>query len=54
MIQEGQFLGDAGVLQVCNPNIILASETCLNPTIARREVLPANYKFVARTDPTAV
>ena len=38
------------MLEYCDPDIILASETWLNPTIAEREVLPANYKFVARKD----
>ena len=38
------------MLEYCDPDIILASETWLNSTIAEREVLPANYKFVARKD----
>lgn len=38
------------MLEYCDPDIIFASETWLNPTIAEREVLPANYKFVARKD----
>ena len=37
-------------LEYSDPDVILASETWLNPTIAEREVLPANYKFVARKD----
>ena len=43
------------MLEYCEPYIILASETWLNPTIAEREVLPASYRFVARKDcPTVV
>ena len=38
------------MLDYCDPDVILASETWLNPTIAEREVLTANYKFVARKD----
>ena len=38
------------MLDYCDPDVILASETWLKPTIAEREVLPANYKFVARKD----
>ena len=38
------------MLEYSDPDVILASETWLNPTIAEREVLPANYKFVARKD----
>ena len=38
------------MLEYSDPDIILATETWLNPTIAEREVLPANYKFVARKD----
>ena len=38
------------MLEYSDPDVILAIETWLNPTIAEREVLPANYKFVARKD----
>ena len=38
------------MLEYSDPDVILARETWLNPTIAEREVLPANYKFVARKD----
>ena len=38
------------MLDYCYPGITLASVTWLNPTIAGREVLPANYKYVARND----
>ena len=38
------------MLEYCDPDIVIATETWLNPTIAEREVLPANYKFVARKD----
>ena len=38
------------MLEYSDPDVILANETWLNPTIAEREVLPANYKFVARKD----
>ena len=42
-------------IEYCDPDVILASEKWLNSTIAGREVLPANYKFVARkVGPTAV
>ena len=36
------------MLEYCEPDIILASETWLNPTIAEQEVLPESYRFVAR------
>ena len=36
--------------EYCEPDIIPASETWLNPTIADREVLPESYGFVARKD----
>ena len=38
------------MLEYCEPEIILASEVWLNPTIAEREVLPESYRFVARKD----
>ena len=36
------------MLEYCERDILLASETWLNPTIAEREVLPESYLFVAR------
>lgn len=36
------------MLEYFDAETILASETWLNPTIAEKKVLPANYKFVAR------
>ena len=38
------------MLEYADPDVILATETWLNPTIAEREVLPKNYRFVARKD----
>ena len=38
------------MLEYCEPDVILASVTWLNPTIAEREVLLESYRFVARKD----
>ena len=38
------------MLEYCEPDIVLATETWLNQTIAEREILPENYRFVARRD----
>ena len=38
------------MLEYTDPDIILASETWLYPDITERELLPDNYRFVARKD----
>ena len=38
------------LLEYPEPNIAMASETWLNPTIVEREALPESYRFVARRD----
>ena len=38
------------MLEYTDPDIILASETWLYPGITEREILPDNYRFVARKD----
>jgi len=38
------------LLEQSDPEIILASETWLNPSITEAEILPPNYKFAARKD----
>ena len=38
------------ILDQCDPDIVLATETWLNPSIMEAEVLPPGYKFAARRD----
>ena len=38
------------MLEYTEPDIIITSETWLHPGIAEKEVLPDNYRFVARKD----
>ena len=38
------------LLEQADPDIVLAGETWLNPSIAEREMLPDNYCFVSRHD----
>ena len=38
------------MLEYSDPDIILASETWLNPNIKEREILPPSYTFAARRD----
>ena len=40
------------LLEYADPDVVLATETWLNTTIAEREVLPASYRFLARRDRT--
>ena len=42
------------MLEYTDPDIILASETWLYPGITEREILPDNYRFVARKTGRAI